>query len=439
MWFILYRLVHFLLFPIILLGILVRFLRGKEGGWSYLKERFSLSSPQNEISDVKHIWIHGASVGESLSALGLIEVLLEKNPQLRILLTVGTCSARHLWQHRIESGPAFLQRVDIRFAPLACPRTVKRFLKQWKPCFFILLEGDLWPSYLIEARRYSVPVALVSTRLSSASIKRWECFPNFFFLAYCLRGVKLALAKTEETTQFLERAGLLVQAVPSLKWTVVSDFTVHSTWVSRTKKSLPEHMFWLAMSTHALEEPIIVEAYTLLQKSIPEATLILAPRHVSRVPEIFYTLSTQGMNVQCLSDFKEGRLKERASVLLVDQMGYADALFMLSHVIFIGGSLVPGIGGHNLIEPARHGKPLLHGPYMDNQTEVCSAFQAIGSNMSVFDAFSLARSLEGLLGATLEVRQKQGACIQAIAAKKQTSTLRTYVRFLAPLLKKLSL
>lgn len=404
----LYTLLLYLALPFASLIVGVRGLREREY-WRGWQARFGFG-PRRAGGG---IWVHAVSVGEVQAAAVLIAALRERRPALEITLSCATPTAR-------ARGRALLPGLDVRYAPYDLPGSVRRCLSGLRPRMLIVLETELWPNLLHEAQRAGVPTLIASARVSARSARIYQRLPGLL-RASLAAGVWVG-AQTDADAQRFAALGVPAQRL-AVVGNIKFDRTVPSGLVQRgaqlRTRYAAERPVWVAGSTHADEEQIVLEAHRRLCEGQPRALLILAPRHPQRFDATAVSAAAQGF--RCIRRSIESPQVEAPpgdyQVLLLDTLGELAEFYAAADVAFVGGSLVP-IGGHNLLEPAALGLPVLSGPEQFNSPEIARALSEQGALTIVHDAAELAAALTRLL-ADPQARATQGAAGRtAIAANR---------------------
>ncbi len=344
----LYSLILYLAAPAIWLRLLWRSRRQPEYLQS-LPERYGFYT---QAAPSKLIWVHAVSVGETRAAQPLIEGLMARWPEHRVLLTCMTPTGR-------EAGAqVYGTQVIQAYLPYDYPVAVQRFLDHFKPEFGVLMETEIWPNLLAAAKARQLPVILANARLSARSARGYGRLASLLGPAFAaLRGVAAQTANDAERL-----AGLGAQRVEvcgNLKFDVVpapEKVCLGRQW----RATVGQRQVWLAASTREGEEALIIEAWRAVGAS--EALLVLVPRHPQRFDEVAAMLAGQGIAVRRRS---ESLPDAKTEVWLGDSMGEMAAYFSFADLAFIGGSLLP-LGGQNLIEAAACGCPVLVGPHTFN-------------------------------------------------------------------------
>lgn len=330
------------------------------------------------------IWFHGASVGETLSVLTLIERLGQKLPQSHFLITSGTATSAELVGKRLPP------RSCHQFAPLDSAATLRRFFDHWRPDAGIFVESELWPNTLRMGAARGVAMALLNARLSAKSLEGWEKFPDTSRAVLdCFR---LILTQNRETTEGLARIGAdraRLRPGANLKATS-APLPVDQALLTQMQTATQGREIWIAASTHPGEEETILAAQQALLAERENALLWLVPRHPERAGEVAALIQQTGLRFARRS---QGALPEPGTqVYLADTLGELGTWYALSGMTFLGGSLLP-IGGHNPFEPAQQGTAVLTGPHVANFSETFEPMIKLGAAQQVTDAPSLQQAL----------------------------------------------
>ena len=374
-----YSLILYLITPLIWLRLLWRARRQPEY-LQHLGERYGF---YRQPVPAKLIWVHAVSVGETHAAQPLIEGLMRRWPEHRILLTGMTPTGRAAGQQ------VYGERVIQAYLPYDYPAAVDRFFRHFSPAFGILMETEIWPNLLAAAKVHGVPVMLANARLSARSAR------GYGKLDFLVRPAFAALAGVAaQTTGDAERLVALgvgqVEVCGNLKFDVmpsVEKIALGRGW----REQLGKRPVWLAASTREGEELLVLEAWR--QADLGPALLVLVPRHPQRFEQVAALLAEQGLRYTRRSD----RLPtSETQVWLGDSMGEMAAYYRLADIAFIGGSLLP-LGGQNLIEAAACACPVLVGPHTFNFLRATEDAIAAGAARRVDSPSALALAVENLL------------------------------------------
>lgn len=405
-------------YPLIAVCLAIRKAKGKEDLTRFPERMGYAGKPR---PDGRLIWIHGASVGETLSALPLINKLSELYPAVRIMVTSGTLTSADLMAKRLPAN-AFHQ-----FVPVDTPAAVKRFVDYWKPDAALWIESEFWPNLLSEIAAHKIPLILINGRVSDRSFERWRKFP-----AFCreLQGLfTKSFGQTDEDARRLRVLGAKDAAcVGNLKF-AAGDLPYDADEFAKLEKQIANRPCWIAASTHEGEEEQLAFVQNALKTK--NALMILAPRHPKRGDEIEKLLKPAGLSVARRSRGED--IAPDTAVYLADTIGEMGLFYRLAQIAFVGGSLV-AFGGQNIIEPARLGKAVVCGKYMMNFKEIVAKAVAADALTVVEDKKELAQTLDALLeneGILKSKREnaRRFALNQADVLNRLTAALTPYLDF----------
>jgi 3-deoxy-D-manno-octulosonic-acid transferase len=335
------------------------------------------------------LWLHAASVGETVSVLPVLTALRQLAPDLRVLLTTGTVTSAALLARRLpELG--LLEVVQHRFVPLDVPAWVRRFFLHWRPDAGAMVESEIWPSLLRTARARGVPLMLVNARLSSRSFSRWHRMPG---LARELFGTfeKVQAQSAGDAERLLRLGAVHADLHGNLKF-AAPPLPVPRIELQRLRHAIGARPVWLAASTHPGEEAAAIVAHSALAARHPSLLTIIVPRHPERGPEVAELAAGLRATRRSLGEGPP----EGAGIWVADTLGELGLLCTVAGIVFVGGSLVPH-GGQNPLEPARLGCAVAVGPHVSNFAEPVAVLETAGALARVADAAALARWVDTLL------------------------------------------
>lgn len=413
----LYRRVTDLGGPLISLYLDGRRARGKEDPARF-GER--LGQPGKPRPPGPLVWIHAASVGESLSVLPLVERMRRRG--LGVLLTTGTVTSARMVADRLPNGAIH------QYLPVDRTAYVESFLDHWRPDLMLWTESDFWPNMLVEAKRRAIPMVLVQGRISPRSYARWRYLPDL--IGAMLGGFDLCLAQTEADAGRLRGlGGGDVRCLGNLKY-AVPPLPGDEAELERLQTALAGRPFWLAASTHPGEETIIASVHRRLALRFPTLLTMIVPRHPARGPDIARKLIAQGLSVALRSG---GETPQAGTAIhIADTMGELGVFYRLSDIVFMGKSLTVG-GGQNPFEPARLGCAVLFGPRMENFPEMAAQMIAAGAAIEVKDADTMAQTVATLFDDPDRLARMKSAA--AAWAKTEAEVLDVVEAALAPFLR----
>jgi 3-deoxy-D-manno-octulosonic-acid transferase len=322
------------------------------------------------------IWAHGASVGEMLAVIPLVEGLRARN--FNVLVTSGTVTSARLAEERLPPN------VIHQFVPLDTPRYTARFFEHWKPNLALLAESDLWPNLIVACNERHIPLILVNGRLSERSFTRWRYLPAT--ISSLLGRFDLCLTQSDpDAERYTELGAKHVSMTGNLKLDVPAP-PVDAGKLAAMRAVVRQRPVIAAASTHPGEEAVIIDAVRRLRQSFPGLLTIIAPRHPERGPGVVEIATAAGLNAVARS---RGLLPDRGTdVYVADTIGELGLIYRLAPIVFMGGSLVRH-GGQNPIEAAKLGAAILHGPHVWNFTEIYSALDEARGAEEVLDVSKL--------------------------------------------------
>lgn len=358
-----------------------RLKRGKEDA-SRLSERKGV--PGRARPEGPLVWIHGASVGETVSMTPIVERLLKSGNH--VLVTSGTVTSARVMAERLP-GEAMHQ-----FIPLDTPGFMRRFFRHWRPSIGLVAESEIWPNMILEAGKADIPLMLLNGRMSDRSYERWsKQLPAAKML---LSRFDVVMAQSRlDAERYIRLGAPRVALGGNLKYDVMPP-PADPAALAHLQGMVSGRPIWIAASTHPGEDEHIIEAHKQIAARFPQLLTILAPRHPARGPDIEGLARIMGVSAARRSD---GLRPDRAVDLYVaDTVGELGLFYRLAPIAFLGGSLVEH-GGQNPIEPAKLGAAILHGPHVHNFTDVYASLDECGGACAVADAGELARLVGGWL------------------------------------------
>lgn len=393
-----WRLLTAALSPLARLLLRERAARGKED-WTRLNERLGVSGlarPEGRL-----VWVHGASVGESLSALPLIEKLLEAG-DTNVLVTSGTVTSAAMMSQRLPQGAVH------QFVPLDTPGAVARFLDHWKPDCGLFVESDLWPNLILAARARGVKLAMVNARISAASAERWNWAPKS--AAALLSGFDMVLAQDEDIAARFKKLGARkVEVVGSLK-ADAPPLPVDEEALRAMRQVIGKRPVLLAAQTHPGEDETVLPAHDLLRAAFPDLLTILVPRHTARGGDLEMLCGTRAARRRSTG----GQVSDQTAIYIADTMGELGLFYRLAPFCFLGGTLVP-LGGHNVLEPAQLHCAVLAGPHTQSAPRAFAAVLESQGFGRIASSAELAREAGRLLADPAAARDAGDAAARGAA------------------------
>ncbi len=367
------------------------------------------------------LWLHAASVGETVSILPVLPALNARAPDLTVLLTTGTATSATLLARRLEAG--LQAQVLHRFVPLDVPAWAARFLDHWRPDAAGFVESELWPNLLLASRRRGIPLMLINARMSARSLAGWRRAPGLARLVLgCFAQVQARSPADAARLQALGAAS--VSAPGDLKF-AAPELPADPAELARLRAALAGRPVWLAASTHPGEEALIFAAHRALEAAYPGLLTIVVPRHPERGAEIAAAAGDLVVRRRAL-----GAAPPDQGVWLADTLGELGLWYRLAGIVLVGRSLLAPGGGQNPLEPARLGCVVAVGPHIANFLDAAQVLEAAGGLTRIADAPALAAWIAAMLADPAR-RAAAGAAGRAAAARWADLPERTALALLA--------
>ena len=360
--------------------------REKQGKEDPARRQERLGRPSHPRPEGPLTWMHAASVGETNAVLPLINRLHDTCPDSRFLLTTGTVTSAKLAQERLPDH-------DIhQFAPLDAPQFVRRFLDYWQPGLVLLTESEIWPNTIVECHARDIPIAIVNGRMSERSYRRWR--KNKSLSLPLFSRLRLVLAQNDRLVRRFQELGARdVRCTGNIKLDAPR-LPVDEAECAKLTVAFQGRSVWAAVSTHAGESEIVVDAHKSLTTDFPNLMTIFAPRHPERGAEIASLAAAAGIATARRS--LNERPDDRTGIYIIDTIGELGLVYSLVDIAFIGGSLV-NKGGQNPVEAVRFETAVITGPDQSNFTDSYRALLRGGGAMEVGDGAELANIVSQLL------------------------------------------
>ncbi|MBH0177327.1 MAG: 3-deoxy-D-manno-octulosonic acid transferase [Nitrospira sp.] len=364
------------------------------------------------------IWVHAVSLGEAVAAAPLVKALHGRHPEYRYIVTTVTETGREAVEQRL-AGVA-----EHRYAPLDLPWVVAGMIDRLRPALYLFVETELWPNLLWTLRARQVPVVLVNGRLSSRSFRRQDVGGIRALYRSVLQSISLCLMQSDRDRQRIVALGAnpaRAHTTGNIKFDQpLPDMSGESS-LRRTFGLADQERLILAGSTHSGEEELLVSAYGQIVKAHPSAVLMLVPRHIERVDRVEAMIREAGFTAQ-----RKSRIGDTAAgprVIILDTRGELARAYREAVVAFVGGTLIP-VGGHNLLEPAVWGTPVLFGPYTDHCAEVAALLDEAGGGRRVTGVEDVVRCVSEWL-ADQHARDTAGQAAKRVVVDNQGALKRS--------------
>lgn len=375
------------------------------------------------------IWLHAVSVGEVEAALPLAREIMNRYPRCPLIITTTTPTGSERIRNILGN------EVLHSYLPYDLPACIERFLRRSQPKLAIIMETELWPNLFHHCQQQKTPVIIANARLSARSAKRYQRFTKL--LAMMLSDIRLIACQTEQDAAHFRQLGAS-KAQLAVTGNIKFDRPLPDNLEQRAKElqqlwqQSPPRPCWLAASTHEGEEEVILHAFNLARQHLPELLLIIVPRHPERFSSVASLCQKRGFEVTRRSLYPPGeKQKNNFEILIGDSMGELLTFYAAADIAFIGGSLIAR-GGHNVIEPAAIGCPMIYGQHMFNFSAISQSLLEQGGAIEVHNAEELAQAVSSLLldNQRAKIQAEQAQCL----IKESQGALPKTLRLIAPLL-----
>ena len=346
--------------PIVRLYLLKRISAGLEDK-NRVKERFGI--PSEKRPDGKLIWIHAVSVGETLSVIPVIEEMKKENSDLTILLTTTTLTSYKQVEQRLKD------KVIHQFIPFDIFMWIRRFIKYWKPSAAFFVESELWPNILYYLHEKDIPTYLLNVRISNRSLKRMYFVKKYLNILPFSLFTTVYVPSIELKNAVKDLGSKDTQIVPNMK-TISKKLPVNSENFKKLSKKISDRKAWLAVSTHPGEEDIVIDAHKKLKKIYPNILTIIAIRHPTRKDEVADLCKASNLTSLSYADSFNTSKNLTEDIYILDKIGCLGEFFETIDSVLVCGSLVPGIGGHNFLEPLNFTCNVATGEYIENFRDI---------------------------------------------------------------------
>ena len=393
-----------ILSPII---IFIRLLKKKEHPKRF-KEKFGFYT-KKKIKG-KLIWFHGASVGEILSIIPLIESL-EKNKEInQILITSNTLSSS-----KILSNLKLTKTIH-QFFPIDTNHHTQKFLKYWKPSVAVFIDSEIWPNMITNIKKTSISLILMNARITDKSFKKWKLFKSYAKKIFV--NFDICLSSSHKSKKYLKSLGAKnIKHVGNLKFTQSEK---NITFLDNDlKKFFSSKRIWCASSTHSTEEFICANVHKKLKVKYKNLLTIIIPRHIHRTEEIVNEMKKLNLNVHLHNS--KNKIDKDTDIYLVNSFGQTKSFFKVCKTVFLGGSIIRH-GGQNPLEAARFGCKILHGPNVWNFDEIYNLLKKNKVSRKIINSNQLSLNVDKMLSNKNKYRNLENK-IKSLGNKILISTL----------------
>jgi 3-deoxy-D-manno-octulosonic-acid transferase len=373
----------------------------------------------NNLAGENPVWIHAVSVGEVLSSVSIIKMIKEQYPGKRIILSTITETGNYTAKSKLNGIDGII------YFPLDYMYVVRRVIDAIRPQLFIIVETDIWPNFLRYLTKRNVPSILINGRVSPRSYRRYKWFKGFF--EKVLRHISaFSMQSSVDSDRIIEIGAdhSKVKTTGNLKFEqeVHHLTTLEKEDIFRSLGLKPGRKVFIAGSTHKGEEELILDVFEVIKREFPDLILILAPRNPERFTEVEDLVSERNLNWVKRTKIDADVNPTSPELVILDTIGELSRIYSIGLLVFVGGSLVK-IGGHNLLEPAAHKKPILFGPYVHNFLEISKVLIDSGGGIQVKDKEGFIFHLRRLLDDP-SLLQKLGEAAYSVIEKNQGATMK---------------
>ena len=381
-----YRIISNFLYPFLVAFTYIRKFFNKEHQERYKEKIFASNFNIERKENEKLIWFHAASIGELKSIFPIIERIKKEKNIYNFLITTNTLSSGNLANNLLKD----LQNVKHRYMPLDVNFLIKSFLERWKPEKIFLIDSEIWPNLIINAKQKNIPIALLNARLTKKSFKRWLKFPktaNKIFEKF-----DLCICSNSETKNFLEKLNARnIKYEGNIK--LLSTLNIKKL-NNKNDQILSNSRFWVAASIHKEEDLFCIKTHLQLKKNYKDVKTILAPRHLDRVKKIKSLSEGLGIKTQILNN--EDKILNDVEVIIINSYGVLQNYYKYAKSVFIGKSIIKKLAkdsGQNPIDAAKLNCKIYHGPYVSNFEEIYKILNLNNISKKINDSAELSNFL----------------------------------------------
>jgi 3-deoxy-D-manno-octulosonic-acid transferase len=352
--------------PIVCLYIKKRIANGLEMK-ERVRERFG--APSQERPEGKLVWFHAVSVGETNSVIPFIKEFKKINPDINVLLTTTTITAASIVEQRLKDA------VIHQFVPFDIFMWVRRFIKYWRPKAFFLVESEIWFNTLYYLYEKNIPIYLLNARFSDKTIKRMSIAKKYFKILPFKLFTEIFVPSSEMKKIVQDLGSKDTTIIPNMK-IISPKLPINKKEEKKLKEMFSKRKTWMAVSSHKNEEEIILKTHKEAKNSIPSLLTVIAIRHPNRAEEVKILCENKGLSVT-LHTNEHHNSELTSEIYILNKIGHLGEFFSTIDTVLVCGSLIPGIGGHNFIEPINFLCNTATGQYIDNFRDVYPYFERL--------------------------------------------------------------
>ena len=423
--FFLYRILTNILYPFLIIFTYLRVLKKKEDPIRFKEKIFSSHFNVKKDVNSKLLWFHAASVGEFKSIVPLIKSLNNENRNFQFLITTTTISSSNLANIEFVS----FNNVFHRFFPFDVNFLIKKFILKWQPEKLFLVDSEIWPNLLLYCKEEKIPVAILNTRITKKTFRRWMLFPKTSKKIFNLIG--LFLLSNSKTGEYLSKLHVKgnINYSGNLKLINIINYKKLK---NANENLLLKNKFWLAASTHEGEENFCIETHIKIKKKYNDIITIIAPRHIHRTEDIKQLCKKANLKCQILNE--NDLIQENIDIVIINSYGVLNSYFKYCKSVFIGKPLLKNIkysSGQNPVEAAYLGCKIYHGPYVYNFEEIYKIFENHKISQEVLTSEFLAKCILDDLKNPKKIEENYSNNISNLGQKTFTDTMRIIKNFIS--------
>ena len=381
-----YRIISNFLYPLLIAFTYLRKFFNKEHQERYKEKIFTSNFNIERKENEKLIWFHAASIGELKSIFPIIERVKKEKNIYNFLITTNTLSSGNLANNILKD----LQNVKHRYMPLDVNFLIKSFLERWKPEKIFLIDSEIWPNLMINAKQKNIPIALLNARLTKKSFNRWFKFPKTAKKIFEI--FDLCICSNNETKNFLEKLNARnIKYEGNIKFLSTLD---EKKFKNKNDQILSNSRFWIAASIHEEEDLFCIKTHLQLKKNYKDVKTILAPRHLDRVKKIKSLSDSLGIKTQILNN--EDEILNDVEIIILNSYGMLQNYYKYAKSVFIGKSIIKNLAkdsGQNPIDAAKLNCKIYHGPYVSNFEEIYKILNSNKISKEIYDFTELSNFL----------------------------------------------
>jgi len=418
-----YRVLTNLIYPFLFIFVYCRRIINKEDSRRFKEKLLPSCFNAKRNSSMKLIWFHAASIGEFKSVIPIIEKLLLNNSNLEILVTTTTLSSGNLATIEFKR----FKNVYHRFFPFDVNFLINNFLTVWKPDNIFLVDSEIWPNLILNAKKRQIPLALINARLTTKTFNRWLRFPKTAKKIFSL--FDLCLVSNNETKEYLEKLNVKnIHADGNIKLITEID---QNKITNLNEKFLLSKRFWVAASIHKGEDLFCLKAHKKIKEKYEDIVTILIPRHIDRTNEINSLSNSLNFETQLLN--QDDAILENKEVIVINSFGVLQDYFKYAKSVFIGKSILKKFkddGGQNPIDAAKLNCKIYHGPYVYNFDEIYKIFKEKDVAKEVKTYEELSDNLIEDLKNPLKITNNNSDFIKNLSQKTLVNTMKNINNFI---------